>query len=114
MSQWWAVPMLLSSGLCANGGSRVLGALPLEDQLVVLGGAERGHTWGEDLHQSPAVPRLLMHDLLVGVPRFVAGAEPRRTPIVSEPHKLVLPGRIHPVPFPSLTRLMIEHHRCDQ
>ena len=40
-------------------------------------------------------PGVLVHDVLVGVPRVVAGAEPGGTPIVSESHELVLVGRIH-------------------
>ena len=88
----------LSTGPC--GGGCLLGALPLEDQLVVLGGAERGHAWSEDLHEPPAVPRMLMHDILVAVPRLVADAEQRRTPIFSEPNKLVLIELTHRIPFP--------------
>lgn len=54
-------------------GSRVLGALPLRYQLVVLRGGEGGDAWGE-VHEPPVAP-VLMDDVLVGVPRFVADAE---------------------------------------
>jgi hypothetical protein len=68
--------------------------------------------WGEDLHEPPAVPCVLAHDVLVGVPGFVADPEPRRTPVFSEPDKLVLVGHILPMPFSSLIpSLMIEHNR---
>src|SRR5215218_5890054 len=96
----------------ADGGSRVLGALPLEDQLVVLGGAERGHAGSEDLHEPPAVPRMLVHRVLVGVPGFVADAEERRAPVFSEPNKLVLIAQTHGYPFPWFDpRLMIDLNR---
>src|SRR5512132_1102793 len=78
----------LSTGPC--GGGCLLGALPLEDQLVVLGGAEGGHAGSEDLHEPPAVPGVLMHDVLVAVPRLVVDAEDGRAPRFSEPNKLVL------------------------
>jgi hypothetical protein len=47
-------------------------ALPLEDQLVVLRGAERGDARSEALH-------------LIAVLRLAAGAEEPRSPILSEP-----------------------------
>jgi hypothetical protein len=47
-------------------------------------GAERGDAWGEDLHQPPAVPSVLVYDVGVGVPGFAPYAEPSRTPIFAE------------------------------
>src|SRR5918995_4623609 len=100
----------LSTGPC--GGGCLLGALALEDQLVVLGGAERGHAGSEDLHEPPAVPRMLVDDVLVAVPGFDADAEEGRAPVFAKPNKLVLIGRVHRMPFSSLIPgLMIDHHR---
>src|SRR4029450_13940925 len=82
-----------------DGGSRALGALPLEDELVVPGGAERGDARCEDLHQPPAVRRVLAHDLLVGVPGLVVDAEERRTRILSKPHEPVLEALSHQLPL---------------
>src|SRR4029450_13219982 len=65
--------------------------------------AARSDARGEDLSEPRAVPGVLVHNLLVGVPGLVLDAEESRTRILSEPHDLFLEALAHRMPFPLLT-----------
>lgn len=50
--------------------------LSFKDEFEVLGGAVAAGSWGEDLHQAPAVAGVVVDELLILLLGFPPGPEP--------------------------------------